>query len=381
MKDPVNSKSKVVFQLFFSSLLFLLAACNEQVEPTDHAGPDRPFLSAAFLLGGEKMESPVPTSAYQAAFAASPSNQFAGTLELQISAGLRKAVGLVDRFDQLTNDDLRISELPPFRFDFVQDGNDLIPMNRGIQTSNHPYWEFILEPGKVWDEAGDGGYTRAAFPFSLQERNANCTHNGLMTFLFKSDGSVSRAAYQVGSESCYYLQVDLWGAIPALYQPKQIANIEAIVSAYRKEVTSRLPVRPFTALAEDYPGTDLSKFRLHDPAQVSTYGFVIDGIHYSGGCETRFGPYPYCEVLALPSYSLAKSVFAGTALAWLEAHYPGAGDLLVTDYVPECRHDDRWQGVTLQHLVDMVTGNYSSTEDLKLGPQNNGNIVLKQLHR
>jgi len=356
------SQGKTLSKLFFSSLFFLLAACNEQAEPVVHASPERPLLSAAFLLGSEKMDAPVRTSAYQPVAAAGPSQQFEGTLELKIPAGPGQAVGLVDRFDQLDQDQLKIADLPPFRFDFVQDGSDLIPLSRGTQASDHPYWEFILEPGKVWDEAGDGGYTRAAIPFSLQERNANCTHNGLMTFLFKSDGSASRAAYQVGSESCYYLQVDLWGTIPALYQPKQIANIEAIVSAYRKEVASRLPVRPFTALAEDYPGTDLSMFRLHDPAQVTTYGFVIDGIHYSGGCETRYGDYPFCKVLDLPSYSLAKTVFAGTALAWLEAHYPGAGDLLVTDYVPECRDDDRWQGVTLQHLVDMVTGNYSSTE-------------------
>ena len=282
---------------------------------------------------------------------------------LKISAVAGQAVGQVDRFDQLNRDQLQISQLPPFNFDFVQDNNELIPLKRGIQASDHPHWEIILEPGKAWDEAGDEGYTRASIPFSLQERNANCTHNGLLSFLFKSEGSISRVAYQVGSETCFYLQVDLWGAVPARYHPKQIANKEAIVSSYRKEVASRLPLRPFTALVDDYPGTDLGMFRMHDPEQVTTYGFVIDDIHYSGGCETRYGPYPYCEVLDLPSYSLAKSVFAGTALAWLEAHYPGAGELLVTDFVPECRNDHRWTGVTLEHLVDMATGNYTSADE------------------
>jgi hypothetical protein len=363
LNDTVNSQGKTVFQLLISSLFLLLAACNQQAEPTDHASPKRPFLSARFLLGDEKMESPAPTTAYRAVVAASPSNQFEGTLELQYAAGLGQATAHVDRFDQLNNTQLNIPELPPFQFDFIQDGSDLIPLSRGTQASDHPYWEFILEPGTAWDEVGDDGYTRASIPFSLQERNANCTHNGLMTFLFKSDGSMSRIAYQVGSETCFYLQLDLWGLVPARYHPKQIADKEAIVSSFRKELASRLPLRPFSALAEDYPGTDLSMFRLHDPAEVTTYGFVIDDIHYSGGCETRYGPYPHCEVLDLPSYSLAKSVFAGTALAWLEAHYPGAGELLVTDYVPECRNDDRWTGVTLEHLVDMATGNYSSTDE------------------
>jgi hypothetical protein len=283
-------------------------------------------------------------------------------MTLGIVPGMGQAASRVDRFGQLENDQLNIADLPPFKFDFIQDGSDLIPVQRGIQASDHPYWEFILEPGKAWDEAGDRGYTRASIPFSLQERNANCTHNGLLTFLFETDGSISRAAYQVGSETCFYLQADLWGVVPVYYQPNQVADADAIIEAYRQEVASRLPVRPFTALAEDYPGADLSMFKMHDPAQVSTYGFVIDGIHYSGGCNTRYGPYPYCEVLDLPSYSLAKTVFAGTALAWMEANYPGSGDLLVTDYVPECRTDGRWEGVTLEHLVDMVTGNYNSTD-------------------
>ena len=236
-------------------------------------------------------------------------------------------------------------------------------MSRGIQAGDHPYWEFILEPGKVWDETADGAYTRASIPFSLQERNANCTHNGMLTFVFSSNGSVSRVAYQVASESCHYLQLDLWGIVPAIYQPKKLNNGANIIAAYRQEVAARLPVRPFQDLAVDYPGTDLKMFQLHEPSDVSTYGLMINGVHYSGGCDTRYGPYPYCEVLDLPSYSLAKSVFGGTALAWLEQRYPGAGGMLVTDYLPECRDDERWQGVTLEHLLDMASGNYNSTEN------------------
>jgi hypothetical protein len=53
-------------------------------------------------------------------------------------------------------------------------------------------------------------------------------------------------------------------------------------------------------------------------------GFVIDGVHYSGGCPTRHGAYPFCENLDLPSYSLAKSMVAGIALMRLERLYPGA---------------------------------------------------------
>jgi len=357
-----SGRSTAVLPFFAGASLLILAACSEPPPPPGPTSSLRPHLAAEFLLGDAGLESPVPTTAYQPPTEINPANRFQGTLVLDISPGTGQAASRVDRFDQLEIDQLKIADLPPFQFDFVQEGSNLIPAKRGVQPSDHPYWEFILEPGKAWDEAGDGGYTRASIPFSLQERNANCTHNGLLTFLFKSGGEVSRVAYQVGSESCFYLQADLWGVVPARYQPKQLPEADAIIEAYRQEVAARLPVRPFSALSRDYPGTDLGMFRLHDPAEVTTYGFVMDGIHYSGGCETRYGPYPYCDVLDLPSYSLAKTVFAGTALAWMEANYPGSGSLLVTDYVPECSTDGRWEGVTLEHLVDMATGNYSSTE-------------------
>src|SRR3546814_19624089 len=70
-----------------------------------------------------------------------------------------------------------------------------------------------------------------------------------------------------------------------------------------------MPTRPLSALAQDYPGTDPAKFAAPngiDPQHVSLVGFVIDGVHYSGGCTTRRGAYPYCESLVVPSYSPAK---------------------------------------------------------------------------
>ena len=65
-------------------------------------------------------------------------------------------------------------------------------------------------------------------------------------------------------------------------------------------------------LAKDYSGADITRFALHDPAEVTTYGFVFNGVNYSGGCPTRFGPYPYCDSFALPSYLLAKTIFAAS---------------------------------------------------------------------
>ena len=95
---------------------------------------------------------------------------------------------------------------------------------------------------------------------------------------------------------------------------------------------------------------------------MTAYGFIIDGTHYAGGCETRAGLYPDCDVLPLPSYSTAKSIFAGLAAMRIEKLYPGALQANVASLVPECATSGQWGDVTLAHALNMVTGNLSSDE-------------------
>jgi hypothetical protein len=327
--------------------------------------PARSELTADFLLSAAVLAEPVATAAFAPVFplapSAEPKHRFEGSLELVVEPGAARLRGLNDRFGYLEDPALQIGRLPPFSFAFVQDGSQLVPARRGPQRSPHPHWEFILEPGSVWDEPGDGGWSRAALPFALQERNANCTHNGLLTFLFHADGSTSRAAFQIGSETCQYLQFDLWGTAAAHYSPASVGGAGQLIADHRRERAARLPVRPLSALATDYPGTDVGEFDWFPSEEVSAVGFAIDGVHYRGGCATRHGPYPFCEVLDLPSYSLAKSIFAGLAWLALEREAPGIGRVTVPSLVPECG-DSRWAGVTLQHLLDMSTGNYASLD-------------------
>ena len=335
------------------ALLLLLCAC---------ASDENTPLDASFLPGGTALDSPLPTSAFQPIPDAVPAHRFEGKLELISSPGAGRISVLTDWFDNTKDASLELADLPPFSFEYIQDGNDLVPLKRGPQISTHPHWELILEPGKVWDQPGDEGWSRVSLPFALQERNANCTHNGLLGFLFRSDGSISRVAYQVGSETCQYLQLDLWGVLDARYSPGAVEGADSVLKQHSEEVAARLPVKSLQDLALDRPGTDLGNFDWFPADEVSTFGFAIDGIHYSGGCATRYGPYPYCAVLDLPSYSLAKSIFAGMAYMALEQEFPGAGESLLSDYVTECGDTERWRDVSLQHLLDMSTGNYQSLE-------------------
>ncbi len=331
------------------------------------AGPDgqRAALSMASLLDAHAAPAAVSMAAYTPpAHVLAPTNRFEGRLilgEERSGAGFR-----VLRDDDKNADDPSWHHLPPFDFAFVQSGDALIPVQRGAIASTHAMWEFILEPGRVWNEPGDAGYTRAALPFTLEQKNANCMHNGVLTFLFKNDGSVSDVAYQVAAETCLYFKFDLWGRAAARYVPQPVPDAARIASAYAREVASRLPVKPIAVLAQDHPGIDPAAFGSPaeiDPADMTTYGLVLDGVNYRGGCETRMGPYPFCEVMDLPSYSLAKSIFAGLGTMRLSQLYPGVASRTVASLVPACAAAGTWQDVTLGNLLDMASGHFNSPAD------------------
>lgn len=317
------------------------------------------FDDAAFATG--RYRQPVDLSEFAPGpDARPPSRTFEGRLRLSGQASTRTLVadpGFISR------NELASARTLPGDFDaaFVQDGSSLIPVTRGPMPSSHDWWEFVLEPGSAWDEPGETGFTRAAIPFALVQKNANCTHNGVMLFRFGDDGAISRVAVQVSSETCQYLQFDLWGWLDADYLPATVPDKAARVSAHRAEVAARLPVRPMTDLPRDFPGVAVESFTIGAARARTRHGVVANGIHYHSGCPTRQGEYPYCDVMVLPSFSLAKSVMAGVALMRLEALYPGAADQPVSRHAlaSGCRSED-WRGVQFRHLLDMATGHYDS---------------------
>lgn len=293
-------------------------------------------------------------------------HRFEGRLVLHGEATTGGFREYTDDYAVTGDDDSPHKHLPEFDFELLQVGDALVPTRRGPIPGAHTYWEYVLEPGRVWQQAGDSGLSRAALPFSLVEANANCTHNGVLQFLYKASGQVSTVTYQVNSETCAYFKADLWGVLDATYTPYRLPDRKVLARDFRHEQQSRLPRKPFVDLARDYPGVDPQAFAHRDdvdPAHLTTWGVVVDGVHYAGGCPTRAGDYPFCEVLDLPSYSVAKSVFAGLALMRLEKLYPGARQQIVADYVPECVASGNWADVTFEQLLDMASGNFLSATD------------------
>jgi hypothetical protein len=322
-------------------------------------------LDAAFLTGDAAFEAPVNLGAFAPpADAGAPARWAPARLRFEVPAGSARVRLLLDRWNFGTPEQ-EYAAPPAFAFTLVQVGDRLVPVERGIVAGAGEWWDWIVGPGRAWSEPGDGGWSRASLPFALIEKNANCMHNGVLTFLYRGENEVSRVAYQVSQETCYYFKFDAWGAAPAVREPVAGVDEAAVAAAWRAEVARRLPVKPIEALADDYPGLEPRSFG--SPLDVSrehmtAYGVLIRGVHYAGGCNTREGPYPYCDEMTLPSYSLAKSVLAGFALMRLELLYPGSRRALVTDHVPECRAAGGWDGVTLEHELDMTSGRYESAE-------------------
>ncbi|HFQ94414.1 MAG TPA: class C beta-lactamase-related serine hydrolase, partial [Anaerolineae bacterium] len=218
-------------------------------------------------------------------------------------------------------------------------------------------------PGRVWQEEADNGYSRASFPFALAQKNANCTHNGTMSFLFNDAGDVSKVWYQITQETCLYFKGDFWGQTAAAYEAELLPDGDQIKADFAAELAARFPAQPIESLTDVYPDFNLAA--LTDgisPEAMTAYGLVVDGVNYVSGCQTRYGAYPYCEWLRLPSYSTAKSLFAGMALMRLAQKYgDDAPNLLIRDYLPETADSPgNWENVTFKNTLDLATGNYGS---------------------
>ena len=150
----------------------------------------------------------------------------------------------------------------------------------------------ILSPGRVWSEPGDRGMSRAAFPFVLTNPYNNGTHNGLATFLY-DDTRVSALRLQMVQETAPWAKYDGWGQAPMTYTPGPIADEEAIRAQFVANCSSRhrsghgRRCRPpaGSRWLESFDGDAA-------PEDVSASGFIVDGVIYLRGCETRCWPLP-----------------------------------------------------------------------------------------
>ncbi len=328
----------------------------------------RKWLTRNELFGMISPSAPVDDSAGFAipADGAEPTQSFEGTLTLNNPETSGKFTELSDVFELIPSSDSPWKHLAPFSFQFVQNGSYLIPAEQGLAITGSHSWNYIVGPGRVWREDSDQGYMRASLPFSLVQRNQNCVHNGEMTFLFSAAKSpqISNVYYQITQETCYPMKFNMWGIVSASYTPKTVTESATLKEIYAAELSHRMSTRPFSALSTDFPksGINFEAFThaYKHPEDITTFGVIINGINYVAGCPTRFGEYAFCADMRLPSYSIAKSVFAGVALMRLGQLYGrGIYNQLIKNYVPQYVLGGKWDTTTFGNASDMATGNYN----------------------
>lgn len=350
------------------TLVLILGGCGSSSKaPSSQVVPVSLSYDALFLDGAPA--TPTDDGAFAIpSNAAVPDDLFEGTLTLVSPERNGRFETLHDSFGVLGTGDSVWKHLPPFSFEFVQDGSYLIPVRQGLVYTGHATWNYIVGPGRVWKLASDSGYTRASFPFALIEMNQNCVHNGVMIFLFANNKSpnISKVRYQITQETCEYSKFNFWGQISATYNAHAVANAATIRSDHAAEVANRLPTKPISALSADFPGSGVNLDGFVSDHQhrdeITFYGLLINGVNYVSGCPTRYGEYAYCAEMRVPSYSTAKSAFNGVAMMRIGQLYgTGVYSQLIRDNVPEYTQGGDWSTTTFDNGLDMATGNFLSS--------------------
>ena len=283
--------------------------------------------------------------------------------KISLSTTMDRAKMALTGQDKLMADPRRL--IPTMVFDVLQnEQNEIIPLQRSLSLSTNPYWDYLVGVGKIWQTNSNTQQHRIALPFALIEKNENCTHNGILLFSLDKQNQAADFYYQISSETCAYFKADLWGSGDVSFVSQAIPDAHELVSEYQQEKNQGLATRPITELSKltsDIVIDSLALKSLIEPPDMTFYGVVYEDIHYVSECTTRAGNYPFCEQLVMPSYSSAKSIFAGLSMFYLQQLYGDVFEQSVSQWVPQCS-GQQWQDVSFSDLLNMRTGNYVAAE-------------------
>jgi Beta-lactamase len=306
-------------------------------------GPRDRLTAAELLAPAEVGPEPVHNAYFLPVGQAAPAlHAFKGTFTLQASTMLRARHGCPGLPEPL----------PGFTVAFFTHGEHLVPVVSDIVRPN----AILVSPGRVWSEPGDGGMSRASFPFVLIERLV--TRNGLATFLY-DDTRVSALRWQVVQENNPWGdRYDGWGQAPLTYTPSPLPHEDAVRARFTAALQQQMPIHPWPALpipigAPGFEGFDGDTA----PDELKASGVIVDGVVYLRGCETRWGPYPYCRQMRHGVFSATKSLGAAVALFRLaQTHGDQVFALKIKDYVTVTAAHDGWEQVTFADALNMATG-------------------------
>jgi len=252
----------------------------------------------------------------------------------------------------------------------------LVPLERDIVLSGHgvgsgqSVWNIIANPGRVWQEVDDSGYSRAAFPITFTDNYVGHARNGLATFVFDGAG-ISSIAVQITQETAPVSEHDRANfsvLVPVSWDPVCPADANAKIAAFDAEKTNRLPIRSWSELPNAAATKATARFGLPD-TDFSMVALLMDGELYVQTVDTRSGPHPFPEWMRHGVYSVTKTLGLGVSMLYLAQRYgDSVFDEFITDHVQELAAHPGWQGVTFSHTLNMVTGTVGAERGAAINP-------------
>jgi hypothetical protein len=316
-------------------------------------------LPRATLLADHPAHQPADNAAFLPPPGALAAPAFAGVVHVQQSRML--TLPAIDHPLQQGRD-ARL--FPAVDLEFFSLGNRLVPVQRGemVREAGHPagasFWRVIPESGRIWREAGDAGWSRAAFPLTLVNDTENHAQQGLATFLYRA-GRISRVTFQFVQQSAPYLlgrHFVAWGSAAAESTRGDAARLPAWRAQAQLESDRRLPSAPWSALQRQAPPGTLDGFGGPlDRKWLVAAALVRNGTLYYKPAATAYGEYPYPLEMRFGVRSVMKSVGAPLALLHLAQVYgPWVLNLHIGEYVAGL--DAKWQRIRFVDAANMASG-------------------------
>ncbi len=231
--------------------------------------------------------------------AAPAHEQFLGTLRLTESTMITEPAVL--SVELPLGRDPRL--FPGVSISFFTDRGDLVPFTQDVircasAARGKSFWDIIVQPGRVWSEAGDHGWSRAAFPFALVNSIEGETHNGLAMFLYKGM-KVSNVRFQIVQQTAPYYIKDQFLAtafIPATVETVSDNHLDALKAAREADRADAVHIADWRTLAAKVGAARLEGF----DGSMKASDIVLSGLDYHGTfylkeCRSAAGPLPWCD--------------------------------------------------------------------------------------
>ena len=254
---------------------------------------------------------------------------------------------------------------PGVSISFFTDKGDLVPFTQDVircasKDQGKSFWDVIVQPGRVWFERADRGWSRAAFPFALVNSIEGETHNGLAIFLYKGM-KVSSVRFQIVQQTAPYYIKDQFlasGFIPAIVEPVPENDLDALRRVREADRRDAVHIADWSELAAQVGAARIEGFDgSMNAADIVASGLDYHGTFYLKQCRSAAGPLPWCDRMRFGVWSATKALTNETALLRLAEKYgPGVFDLKIRDYVPQAARYPGWSAVRFEDAIDMATG-------------------------